>query len=125
MFSQAIIKKLLDFNRKVIHDAFSITTAMEENAENFLRNYHRELLFSPMQNNPVMEDWLKICKRYRNNLFEMIEVRFQEMEDFLLKATGEKQVSDGRAGSSTAPADTSAQKTNKARPANTSVPRGE
>jgi hypothetical protein len=125
MFPQAVIRKLFDFNRKIIHDAFSITTVIEENAETFLRAYQREWLFSPIRNNPVMEDWFETCKRYRNHLFEMIDVRFQEVEDFLLQTAEEKQDLNGRTGSSKSPAGNTEKKSNKARPAKTAVPRGE
>jgi hypothetical protein len=123
MYPKSMIKQILDFNRKVFEDSFSVIAAVEEQSEKTLSLFKEETLFFPEQSKKAIEEWIKTYKNGMDNFKTNIDSRFKFIEDCLLKAYEEMEMSLNSMAEETSPAKDIRKTTKKTSTAKKAVPR--
>lgn len=123
MYPKSMIKQILDFNKKVFEDSFSVIAAIEEQSEKTLSLFKEETLFFPEQSKKAIEEWIKTYKNGMDNFKTNIDSRFKFIEDCLLKAYEEMEMSLNSMAEETPSTESIKQKAKKTAAVKKAVPR--
>lgn len=97
MQSTTIIKQILDFNKKAFDDSFKAVIAVQEQTEKMMFALWGKSPYLPEEGKKVVGDWIATCKKGADDFKQTVDSRFKEVEDYLLKATGQLELSLNKA----------------------------
>jgi hypothetical protein len=86
MPSTAMMKQILDFNKKAFDESFSVLITVREHTEKMVRAYWEKSLIFPGEGKKAIEDWLVTYKNGLDAFKEDVDKRFETMESYLLNA---------------------------------------
>ena len=83
MSSTAMMKQILDFNKKAFHESFSVLITVREHTEKMVSACWEKSLIFPGEGKKAIEDWMDVYKKGMNAFKEDVDRRFETMESYL------------------------------------------
>lgn len=86
MQSAALIKQILDINKKAFENSFSVMVAFQEQSEKMVTDFFGKGSYFPAEGRKAIGDWVNQYKTGLAEYRENIDKRFKLVEDYLLNA---------------------------------------
>jgi polyhydroxyalkanoate synthesis regulator phasin len=99
----ALIKQILDINKKAIENSFDVMAAVQEHAEKMVNVFWQQSSFFPEEGKKVIGDWVSQYKTGFTDYRENVDKRFKLVENYFLNALDQMDSSFSMVVEKTAP----------------------
>jgi polyhydroxyalkanoate synthesis regulator phasin len=82
MDPKQIIKQMVDFNKKAFDNSFNAFAVVQEQTEKMVNGMMEQTAVFPEEGKKVINDWIKACKKSRDDFKAAADENFKKVENF-------------------------------------------
>lgn len=80
-------KQMIDFQKATFNNAFNTMNMWQEQSEQILNTFLEQNPMLPQQNKEAINEWLKVCKKAREDYKKTIEESFKNLESYFTEGS--------------------------------------
>jgi hypothetical protein len=85
MEPQQMVKQMVDFNRSAFDNGFNAMVMVQDQAEDMLHKFMERSPWLPKEGEKLLNDWITMCKRGRDDYKKIVEENFNRAESFFVE----------------------------------------
>ncbi len=93
MQSAALIKQIMDINKKTFENSFDVMVAVQEHAEKMVNNFWEKGSYFPEEGKKVIADWVDHQKTSLKEYRDHVDKKFKLVEEYLLSSVDQMESS--------------------------------
>ena len=82
MDPKQIAKQMVDFNKTAFDNSFEAMSVVQDQAEKMINNLMEQTAFFPEEGKKAVNDWIKACKKGREEFKSAADENFKKVEVF-------------------------------------------
>ena len=82
MVMESIAKQIIDFQKSTFDNSFNAVVMLQDQTEGMTRTVMDQAAWLPEEGKKMMEDWVQLVKKGRDDLKEMVDENFDKLSDF-------------------------------------------
>jgi len=87
MDQKQVFKQMLQYNKSVMESTFSSMAMLQDQMERTTKTFFDQAAWLPTEGKKVIEEWVKACKKGRENFKDAVDDGFKKVEAFLVETT--------------------------------------
>lgn len=80
-------KQMIDFQKATFNNTFNTMNMWQEQSEQMLNTFLEQTPMLPQQNKEAINEWLKVCKKAREDYKKTIEESFKNLESYFTEGS--------------------------------------
>jgi polyhydroxyalkanoate synthesis regulator phasin len=93
MQSAALIKQIMDINKKAFENSFDVMVAVQEHAEKMVNDFWKKSSYFPEDGKKVIVDWVDHQKTSLKEYRDHVDRKFRLVEEYLLNSVNQMESS--------------------------------
>jgi hypothetical protein len=89
MDQKQVFKQMLQYNKSALETTFSSMSMLQDQMEKTTKMFLDQAAWLPAEGKKVIEEWVKACKKGRENFKNAADDGFKKVEAFLVDAAKE------------------------------------
>jgi hypothetical protein len=85
MDQKQVFKQMLQYNKSVMETTFSSMSMLQDQMERTTKTFFDQAAWLPAEGKKVIEEWVKACKKGRENFKDAVDEGFKKVEAFLVE----------------------------------------
>jgi len=82
MDPKQIAKQMVDFNKAAFDNSFEAMSVIQDQAEKMINTMMEQTAFLPEEGKKAVNDWIKACKKGREDFKAATDENFKKVETF-------------------------------------------
>jgi polyhydroxyalkanoate synthesis regulator phasin len=82
MDQKQLFKQMFDFNKTAFDNTFNAIVMLQEQAERMTHTMLEQATWLPEEGRKVINDWVDIYKKSRDNFKKMMDESFQKVDEY-------------------------------------------
>jgi polyhydroxyalkanoate synthesis regulator phasin len=83
MDQKEIVKQMLQYNRTAFENTFTSLAMLQDQMEKTMDMFVKQAAWLPEEGKKVVEEYVKACKKARENFKNTVDESYKKVEDFL------------------------------------------
>lgn len=80
-------KQMIEFQKSTFNNTFSTMATLQEQSENMINTFLEQNPMLPKQNKEAFQEWIKVCKKARDDYKKTIDESFKNLESYFSGST--------------------------------------
>lgn len=75
-------KQMIEFQKTTFNNTFSTISMLQDQSEKMINTFLEQNPMMPQQNKDALNEWLKVCKKARDDYKKAIDESFKNLESY-------------------------------------------
>ncbi|MFW6179547.1 MAG: hypothetical protein ACOC43_14420 [Desulfohalobiaceae bacterium] len=82
-----LTKQMIEFQKTTFNNTFNTISMLQDQSEKMINTFLEQNPMLPKQNKDALNEWLKVCKKARDDYKKAIDESFNNLESYFTKGS--------------------------------------